>query len=736
MKETEFQQIEARPGEQISTPVVEQESSPPPPKPNFRRIRLFALGSVAWIAIIVAVWFVLHPLFNVEFPIYPSETAGHIVNALGSFGLDILMLGLCVLASAGAGLTLLRLFWGKALVLAKPAEKAIFSVGLGLGLNMLLVLGLGLLGGINPVVAYALLVIELALLWPWRGTLWSGGVSSWQNLGEWRKEANWREKLLVGWALAAAVATLLIALAPPLAWDALMYHLEMPKRYIEAGRIEALPRLGQSNFPSGAEMLFTWGMLLRDDGLAQAFSWLFGLLGAGSCLIFAGRFFPRFSRSQARQVGLLAAALYLSIPHVWLLMTWAYTDTMLTFYALLAFYALLLALEYREQSKVAAGWVALAGIMAGLSCSGKYTAVLAALGALAGVAAVGGLSRQRPTYRQLVVGALIFAAAGSLSFAPWLIRNYFFAGNPLAPLFGGIKGWEPEEIAALSGKDGGVDLSLAVVLGRPFQMVLQGRNSGLYDATLSPLFLALVPLGIWAALREKVLAGAWLAIGINYLGWLIGIKLSAAADHSRLILPVFPLLALITAYALVDFRAFKGWGRQARLLRQAANLAVGLVLLVSTFWLVLFYVANDPLPYHFGLQSRDERVENELGAYYRAAAFVNKQLPASANLFLFFEPRSYYFDRQLSPDHNGGGQFLFFTARYKTAQGVYDELKKRGATHALVNEELLNFLVNTPEYHEVDKAKAGRQILDDLLKQGYFEKLYEEKDQYTVYKLR
>ncbi len=696
-----------------------------------RRLRLGILLASVWGAVIAAVWFGLHPLFEVEFPLYPAEITGRIAGALGGGLADIGLLGLVAVGSGAAGWWGLRLGWRGVLARLNGWEIGLISLGLGLGLNIMLILGIGLVGGVNRLVAYGLLIIELTLLWPHRAMLGRVG-HGWQSWKAFWKTARWWEKGLVVWLAGVAAATLLLALAPPLAWDALMYHLEGPRRYIEAGRIEPLPRLGQASFPFGAEMLFTWGMLLRSDGLAQAFSWLFGIMGAAGCGIFARRFFVQFDPTRQRQAGLLAAALYLSIPHVWLLMTWAYTDTMLTFYNLLAFFLLLLAVEVKGRTGL--GYSTLAGIMAGLSCGGKYTAVLGAIGVLFGAAVYGALRSPRPTYRQLALGGLAFGMAGALSFAPWLVRNSFFSGNPVAPLFFGIKDWSPEEIAALTGKDGGVDLSPAVIFGRPFQVVLTGRDNGLFDATISPVFLALLPLGVWVAWRERVIAALWLAIGLTYAGWLVGIKLSAAADHTRLMLQVFPLLALVTAYGLLDFTGLKLAG--SAVLGWVARLVVIGFLLVSAFSLTLTYVANDPLPYHFGFQSRAERIENQLGAYYRAARFVNEQTPQDAKLFMFFEPRGYYFERQLSPDHNSGGQFFYYQTNYQNPPAVYSELRKRGATYVLVNETLLGFLINTPEYKLIEKAKTGRQLLNDLQAQGYFERVFEEKGNYTIYRLK
>jgi hypothetical protein len=705
-------------------------AGPTPPPGRFRFNRLLAALACVWVGVIVAVWFGLHPLFDIEFPLYPPEITGRIAGALGSFWLDIGLLGLCGLASALLGHRLL-FFWP----VFQGFEKAIFSLGLGFGLNIMLILGLGLVGGVNRPVAYGLLLVELALLWPWlrRRPVLNPLGFIFQPVQRWWVAAGVWEKTLGVWLLLAALATLLLALAPPLAWDALMYHLEGPRQYIQAGRIEPLPRLGQASYPFGMEMLFTWGLLLHGDGLAQAFSWLFGLLGAGAIFIFARRFFSRLENP--RLAGLLAAALYLSIPHVWLLMTWAYTDLLLAFYALLALYALLLAFERPLDNRWTARYAILGGIMAGLACTAKYTALTAGFGVLVAALAYGGLQKPRPAWRTTGLVVIGFGGAAALSFAPWLLRNIFFSGNPVAPLFGGIRGWDAEEIGFLNGSGGQVSLDLGVVLGRPFEMALLGRDNGLYDATISPLFLALLPLGIRAAWRERAVAALWLAVGLTYLGWLAGISLSSAADHTRLLLPVFPWLALITAYGLLDFLKVVQ-AKQAGLLRVIAPLVTGLFIAASGFLLLLFFVANDPLPYHFGLQTRQARLEDQLGSYERAVNYVNNQLLAQAKLFMFFEPRSYYFERSLSPDHNSGGQFFYYLDNFHTPQAVYTELLKRGATNVLVNDKLLNFLVETPEYRLVDRAKAGRQLLDDLQSQGYFEKVYQEKGEFTIYKLK
>src|SRR4051812_17332713 len=79
-------------------------SVPADPKPatssrNSRYTRLATLLAVVWVAVIAAVWFGLHPLFDIEFPLYPPEITGRIAGTLGNFLLDIGLLALTTLAS-------------------------------------------------------------------------------------------------------------------------------------------------------------------------------------------------------------------------------------------------------------------------------------------------------------------------------------------------------------------------------------------------------------------------------------------------------------------------------------------------------------------------------------------------------------------------------------------------------------------------------------------------------------
>jgi hypothetical protein len=708
-------------------PITVPSGKPRPPS------RLLLTLAAVWAAVIAGIWLALHSPFQIEFPLYSADVNARIAGSLGGFLLDCVLLALCTLASWALGDALLTRLWRSYF---SAGERFVFAVGLGLGANIMLILGGGVLGGVNPVAAYVLLGIELTLaVWLYGRKLPQARTQFRQSLSNWRTDAaNW-EKWVAWWLAGCCLLTAFMTFAPPLGWDALMYHLEAPRLYIQAGRIEALPRIGQASFPFGAEMLFLWGMLLRSEGLGQSFSWLYGVLSIPACIIFARRFFGQWGAVRARQAGILAAALYLSAYHVWLLMTWAYTDLMLAFYALLALHAILIAIENTTTGTNTAWLGLLAGIMAGLSCGGKYTAITGAAGAMLGALVYAGLSRPRPGYGKLIQAGVFYTIGGTLSFAPWLIRNILWSGNPVAPLFGGIRGWAELEIRLLAGSDGGVPLTPDVILGRPFQMVLTGNNGNTFNATVSPLWLALAPLGIWAAFRLKVVASAWLAVGITYIGWLAGIRLSAAADHTRILISTFPLLALITAAGLFEFLNLP-FKRPTQVLRGVSTGVIGLYLAAAMLVISLFVVANNPLQYHAGLQTRSEWLSAQLSGHYLLASSLNGSTPANSVIFMACEPRAYYFERKTYPDHNFCGQLLYYAERFPTAPELHAALRRDGMTHFLINWRLLDSIESEPKFKLVERARAARQLLKDLETQGFMQLIYSEGGNFAAFQLK
>src|SRR5262249_5604632 len=73
-------------------------------------------------------------------------------------------------------------------------------------------------------------------------------------------------------ALALAALLLpfaLFAVSPPVAWDDSVYHLTLPRLYIEHGGFRPVEMSVYSNWPLGTELLFAAAMLVSDHPLAK-----------------------------------------------------------------------------------------------------------------------------------------------------------------------------------------------------------------------------------------------------------------------------------------------------------------------------------------------------------------------------------------------------------------------------------------------------------------------------------
>ncbi|HFD38368.1 MAG TPA: hypothetical protein ENJ31_00740, partial [Anaerolineae bacterium] len=324
---------------------------------NHARLRwlLVVGGTLLWVLAVYPAYYVVHkPLSTAQFQALVSATA------------DLLtwLAMLAVATALGSRLT-------RRLTYHSLPEKLTFSASLGLLIFSLLTLGLGLVGLLYRWLFWGLLIVGGVLLW-----------REFRDLGRRLRRATWsRPRGLWPVFLSLFIAvTLLLALTttllPPTEWDSLVYHLVGPDRYLQAHRLTFDFDNYYLFFPSFVEMLFTAGMALKGDIVARLVHFGYLLLTLGALGAFAARYWKR-------HLGLVAIALFLSIPTAVQIATWSYVDLALTFYNFAALYALLnwLALNttlsqqdiITRPENSGRGWLVLAGLFAGASLSIKYT---------------------------------------------------------------------------------------------------------------------------------------------------------------------------------------------------------------------------------------------------------------------------------------------------------------------------------------------------------------------------
>ena len=281
------------------------------------------------------------------------------------------------------------------------------------------------------------------------------------------------------------------ALAPETLSDGITYHLGLPFEYV---RLHGFPHhvTFYDMVPQGMEMLYTVAFAFGRHSAAKLVEFVFFL--ATVPLIFRlGR------RLQLTDTASLAACVaYFCAPIVGLTGASSYNDAAGVFFALAAFYLLLVWHDSGD-----ARYLFPAGVLAGFCYAIKYP------GALAVGAAVCFVLVQRR-----LRAALWVALGAGLVMAPWLARDTLIAHNPVAPLLNGL--FPNPYFAVDTEQQLASDLrSLPAVplLKMPWELAFGDRLAGAFG----PALLA-VPVGL-IALRRRAGRWVWGAAAVLAVPW-------------------------------------------------------------------------------------------------------------------------------------------------------------------------------------------------------------------------
>lgn len=577
--------------------------------------------------------------------------------------------------AAGVGLRMLRLLRLDAAL--GLGERLVFSLALGYGALGLLMLAMGLLGIIYLPVGLALLLV-LALLGfgPLLSALRGSGPAfrvAWATL---RYPPNLFLSIVI---LLAVLTALAQALAPAITQDDLMYHLALPRRYIEAHAVRFYPDSTYSLFPQLMEMLYTWGLLLGSDRLAMLFAFSMGLLGPLAAVLFA-----RDRGLGAKALPLLAAAVFLSMPLIGYILRAANNDLAQASYDMLAVYAFWLGVRGKQaadragkESKLSSAFI-LSGLYCGLSLSVKYYgfAVALALGIALLALVIAGRRRCRAAISPL---SLLYFGAPIVALAlPWLLRNYIASGNPVWPLAGGIFGgsyWSPQASPeTLLGKAPGLGAGnlwaglqyLWDAMSRPPLLI----DNQVHVVNLGPLLLPALLTLFFVRWRTRLALVAY-AGAAYWLLWAFFFSQTSA----RYLSTFFLLGALLGAYGLAWLIT------RYRLLRWTLGGVVAL-----TLALLALDSGLSIGPYLPTALSLDRTAEQQyLSAYmedYSVMQYISQRTPPNATIYVWDgQPRGYYIARKyiygrLVPLYSGVSSDL---------AGWHARLSALGVTHVLVH---------------------------------------------------
>jgi hypothetical protein len=586
------------------------------------------------------------------------------------------------------GAALGRRVAGRLLADEAPLLRTALATGLGLGILSLLTLGLGLVGLLRPVLVWGLILVLAAIVLrrDLRASLADlrSGAQGHEPLLPW--PADGFRRWLAIYVVVSLLLAFLVALAPPTGWDALVYHLTGPRLFLEAGRVSQFIDLPYLGFPQLGEMGFTLGMLLGGEGVASLLHFGYGLLGLIITVALARRAF-------GQAVAWPAGALLLSVPSLLWLMTRAYVDVALLFYATAAFYAFIRWRELSRRDEVGGGvdWLRLMGVLCGFCVGVKYTALVVPVALGLSLLWTSGHDGIRTIFERIAQFAVITVVVG----LPWLVENWLTTGNPVYPFF--LPGLYWDTWRAWWYDRPGTGLFTTApwrLLIAPLEATVLGTEGGEpYDATIGPLLLALTPLlvVVWPGLtrEERAVSGHMLLFfGLNYALWLFGLARSALLVQTRLLIPIFGLLAALGAVALDRLAILR---RPQLAVDWLARAVVSLTLALLLFSNLATFVQIDPMPVILGLEARGDYLARRLGAYQLAIDLVN-DLPPDSRVIFLWEPRSYTCQVDCWPDALLD-RFLHLTYLYPDADSIADAWREEGVTHVLLHQLGLEAIV-------------------------------------------
>lgn len=551
----------------------------------------------------------------------------------------------------------------------QPLEEALFSFSLGVGLLSMATFLLGVLQCFYSWAA-GLLLISFFILGI---SNYRYGIRLWAGMRSCRPAFSLMEYMGVIAIAGFTAVTLVNCLTPPIARDALIHHLAIPKWYLRHHGIVDIPFSPPSYYPPFMQMLYSLCLLLGSDILAQLLHVVF-YVGSTLFLFVVAR------QALSRPASILAVLLFCSLPVVCQVSAIPYADLGLTFFTLAAFQALC-----RWTENLSERWFCLGAVMTAWAVACKYNGFVVAFCFLAGIMVF--LTRHQATVRTLGTHVLVFLLVLMTINVGWLGKNLWFTGNPLYPLANEYIGrpWLPDQ-PKFSGYQvrhmlHGEGLTEQLLL--PWNLSVRTRSDARYelDGVASPIFLILLPfIIILPSPPPPIKAAIFFCLVYFLFFW--------ASGHVRLryLMPFYPMLALFSAYVLANVGG--------KVTRPIIFLAVGGAFLLNIYWILVYTSYVKPLEFLAGKESRRDFLCRHIPCY-PVFEYANMRLSPDARVMFLYGGKhgndGYYLDR----DYFYDCVYLGYTAkeilRYAdTPEHVAQGFLKLGITHLLINWELLH----------------------------------------------
>jgi len=354
------------------------------------------------------------------------------------------------------------------------------------------------------------------------------------------------------------------ALAPETEYDALWYHLNLPRLWLDAGRPVDVVQEYPSLYPMTWELVYGAGLAMGGAIAAKLLHFSCLLILAATVAMAWRLYAPSCSPWVA--VGLLVTA-----PTVLWEATTAYDDLAIAMFASAACYTLA-----RFAWTGHSSWLTASAIEFGLAASTKHLGLVALTAALAVL--VWDCRQRQVAFRSVARSVITLGTVAIALPLPWYVRAWYGSGNPFFPELYGVFGGGPATRWDLVANQGLTAFKVHFGLGHgpmalarlPWDVTV---HAALFGGSFGPLWLILIPGCLLGGPKGR---GATLVV----MGVLVYIAVWASPVSSfqlRFLIPVAGALALLAA---------DGWRRlivESDAVRPVVRRTAGIALLVVAF---------------------------------------------------------------------------------------------------------------------------------------------------------
>ncbi|HVZ58746.1 MAG TPA: glycosyltransferase family 39 protein [Patescibacteria group bacterium] len=392
-----------------------------------------------------------------------------------------------------------------------------FAIAFLIGVYANIIFLLGLVGLYTPIVIAITTVCYLgfsAIFW-----------KKFDERIEWRKIKKelglfWSTRKI--WTLVLLIVLGIIfigVLSPELGFDALWYHLTLPKIFLNSHRILFLPGglFYYSTMPKLGEMLYLSSLAMGTDTLAHSIHAFFAVLSAIAIYCITLRF-------TSKKYAFLAVAIFFSNIVVLWEATTAYIDLIRAFFEIMSVWGMLFYLSTKKQK-----WLIESALLLGLAVETK----LIALGSVIVMIIVFWIFTQ-DRVRQKIQRTLLYTLLAITPSLGWLVFSYVQTGNPFYPLF--------SVYAIHLGKD---TLAFPQVITDLVTIFLTASDP------ISPIYLVLLPL--FFVVRRKLPKKSlpiFVAVLVSMIIW----TLTPKTGGGRFLLAYLPVLSVASGIILSSLK--------------------------------------------------------------------------------------------------------------------------------------------------------------------------------------